>query len=138
MRQFFLIPTVVALALGAPLLRGTQQEAPPGKKPAPEPSRIQQFMERKRQLSHEVFDALVLKDFKRVAKRANALYSLSRADDWEVRKTPRYMQYTTAFREVAEKLGDRARENNLDGATRAFTEMALCCVRCHEYIRTNP
>jgi hypothetical protein len=137
MKKILLVPTVVALALSAPLPGGTQKESPPGKEPAPEPSRLQQFMQRKRQLSHEVFDALVLKDFKRIARNANALYSLSRADDWEVRKTPRYMEYTTAFREAAEKLGDQARDNNLDEAARAFSDMTLCCVRCHEYVRTK-
>jgi hypothetical protein len=82
-----------------------------------------------------VFDALVLADFKRIARGASALSFLSQAEEWQVSKTPRYLQYSADFREAADRLAARARDRQLDGATLAFTEMMHCCVRCHEYIR---
>jgi hypothetical protein len=129
-------PAVILLAALALLcfrLRGGSQE--PAPKVAPAKGTLSDFMERKQRLAHEVFDALVLKDFKRVAKDANSLFALSRAAEWQVVKTPRYVQFSTEFQQATEKMAQSAREANLETTTRAFGQMTLCCARCHEYVR---
>ena len=141
MRKAAVVLIAFASALGPAALIGTGQKTPPpGPSTAKRPQEragVHEFMQRKRQLSHDVFDALVLKKFKRIAKSANSLGYLTRAEEWQVRKTPRYLQYSTEFQEAAEKLANKARDRDLDGATLAFADMTRCCVRCHEYIRTS-
>jgi hypothetical protein len=124
--------TFTLLSDGAP---GEAQEKPAPKKPDTETTKLSELMRRKQQLAHELFDALVLKDFKRVVNRANSLISISKDGEFQVDRTPRYMQYSQDFLAAAEKLAENAREKNADGVASAFTKMTLSCVHCHDYIR---
>jgi hypothetical protein len=122
------------------LLSGQAQQAPskaevPKKKGSQENSGVQQLMQRKRDLAHMLLDAIVLEEFNRIDKCADALIRLSEAAEWQVIQTPRYLQYSGDFQEAAEKLGKNARARNLDGSAFAYMSMTLSCVRCHEYIR---
>jgi hypothetical protein len=138
MKRNTILLSAMLMAWCGLLLPGAEQ-APAGDAPAKKVPRQQgtlaEFMERKRDLAHEVFDALVLKDFRRISKNANSLIGLSRADEWQIVKTPRYMQYSSEFRDAAEKMAQAARDSNVEGAARAFSDMTLCCTRCHEYAR---
>jgi len=128
-----------ASLLSVTLLVGGEQKPPRGepdkKEPPAAPTKVAELMQRKQKLSHEVLDALIMKDFKRISKDAPALVTISKAAEFQVHRTPRYMQYSLAFQEAAEKLAKNAREQNTDGTTLAFTEMTLSCVHCHDYIR---
>ena len=138
MRGIVFILMLVPL-LSVPMSSGHEQQSPPrdvpGKKRPANPTRLQELMQRKRELSHEVFDAIVLKDFQRITQNAKALVGLSQAAEWRANQTPRYLQYSSDFQEAAEKLAENARDKNADGTTLAFTQMTFTCVRCHDYIR---
>ncbi len=135
--------TTVLVALGVlsvvPVLRGHEPEPPPdgsaGKAPPVMSAKVREVMRRKKELAHDLLDAIVMQNFARVNEDAGALGRLSRAAEWQVLQTPRYLQYSLEFQEAAEKMGKNARDKNADGVTLAFTEMTLNCVRCHEYIR---
>lgn len=137
MGAHILVPSVMATLLGIVLVGGggmsSDQTIP--EKSAPDPGTLNDFMLRKQRLAHQVFDAIVLKDFKRIAKDANALFDLSRAEEWQVVKTPRYIQFSSEFQNATQKLARSAREEDLNAATRGFAEVTLCCAQCHEYIR---
>jgi hypothetical protein len=47
---------------------------------------------------------LILKDFTRIRKNANALGGISQAAAFRVHRTPRYMQYTQEFQAAAAKV----------------------------------
>jgi hypothetical protein len=120
---------VAPLRSGEPAREAENQEPPAGQ------TKVQRLMQRKRELSHQVFDAIIAKDFKRIGQDAKALVELSQVAEWRVYQTPRYLQYSTEFQEAAGKLADNARDKNSDGTTLAFTQMTFSCVRCHDYIR---
>jgi len=92
-------------------------------------------MQRKQKLAHEVLDARIVKDFKRINKDASALVAISKAAEFQVHRTPRYLKYSSEFQEAAEKMAKNARDKNEDGTTLGFTEVMLSCVHCHDYIR---
>jgi hypothetical protein len=107
----------------------------PKKESPRERSGVRELMQRKRELAHALLDAIVLKEFDRIDKSADALIQLSQAAEWQVFQTPRYLQYSAEFQEAAEKLGKNARAKNLDGTAFAYVGLTLSCIRCHDYIR---
>jgi hypothetical protein len=117
----------------------SRQQAPPAvavqkARPPQKESDVADLMQQKRELSHDVFDAIVMKDFKRIDKVARALTEISQAAVWRVIQTPRYFQYTADFQDATEKMAQKARDKNADGTTLAFTQMTLACIRCHDYM----
>jgi hypothetical protein len=46
-----------------------------------------------------------------------------------------YEVQTNNFRRAAETLIQKAKAKNLDGATLAYVDMTVTCVRCHQYCR---
>ena len=42
---------------------------------------------------------------------------------------------TNNFRRALETLTQKAKAKNLDGATLAYVDMTVTCVRCHQYCR---
>jgi cytochrome c556 len=126
---------VSILVLVVPFLRGYESQ----KKTQPlDPKKVNELMQEKQKLAHEIFDAIVLKEFKRIAKNARRLVTLSKAAEFQVHKTPRYLQYSLEFREAAEQMAQNARDQNQDGVTLAFLKITLSCVHCHDYIREKP
>jgi hypothetical protein len=96
------------------------------------------FMERKLEAAKNIVSGLATEDFELIAKSASDLTLLSQESQWEVFQTDSYYRMSADFRESSTLLRDTARDKNLDGATLAYFEVTLNCVRCHKYIRTNP
>jgi hypothetical protein len=116
-------------------LLGNEPSAKDAEKKETPKTKVQELMQRKRELSHDVFDAIVAKDYKIITQKAKALVLISRTAEWRVMPSPRYLQYSTEFQESADKLAQNARDKNSDGTTLAFTQMMFSCIRCHDYIR---
>jgi hypothetical protein len=137
MRKAAFSLTLLASLWGDQLLSSSQSPRRRAQKIEPpiDQTKVQQLMQRKRLLSHQVFDAIVVKDFKQIAENAKAFVGLSQAAEWRVLQTPRYLRYSSEFQDAAEKLAQNARDKNSDGTTLAFTQMTFSCVRCHDYIR---
>ncbi len=131
----FALISVAALGIGPPAVGGEPPPAAPKTGPTANKTKLQQLMQRKRELAHEVFDAIVAKDFERIGPDARVLVSLSQVAEWRVYQTPRYLQYSAEFQQAVERLAEKARDKNGDGTTLAFTQMTFSCVRCHDYIR---
>jgi hypothetical protein len=133
------IAIAVIAILSASLHADGQRDRPPAepdkKKPTQEQAKVSELMQRKQTLAHEVLDALIRKDFKRINKNASTLATISKAAEFQVQRTPRYSKYSAEFQEAAEKMGRNARDKNEDGTTLGFTEVMLSCVHCHDYIR---
>jgi hypothetical protein len=135
-----ILSVLCAVVLGTALSNGqpdrpaapVQRARPPAKE-----SDVADLMQRKRELSHDVFDAIVVKDFKRIDKYAKALNEISQVAVWRVIQTPRYLEYTAEFQEATETMAEKARKKNADGVTLAFTQMTLACVHCHDYTRAR-
>ncbi|MEZ6094355.1 MAG: hypothetical protein R3C03_08970 [Pirellulaceae bacterium] len=93
------------------------------------------FMHRKLDHAREIVAGLATENFEKIRISAQELNLLSREAQWNVVQTADYVQLSSDFRSSAERLRKAAAEENLDGATLAYFEVTLNCVRCHRYIR---
>lgn len=55
--------------------------------------------------------------------------------EFKVFKTPQYELYSNEFRRSAQTMVEKAKDKNIDGATLAYVNMTLTCVKCHQHVR---
>ena len=72
-----------------------------------------------------------------IREGAETLHKMSAAEKWRVSNDVLYRQYSTEFNHEAERLLEKANARNLDGATLAWVECTMSCVRCHKHARVH-
>jgi len=125
MKNIAFLLTMLALAVGIPVLPGHAQEG----------KALKALMQRKLENSQKVLEGLALNDYDKVGKHAADLIAISNAADWKVLKTAQYELYSNDFRRNAEQLVKMAKNKNTDGMALAYVEMTLTCVKCHKHVR---
>ncbi|MBO0700747.1 MAG: hypothetical protein J2P46_20285 [Zavarzinella sp.] len=118
-------------ALLVPLLVVPSSSQERKKKREPDP-----LMQAKLKESQTLLEGLTLNDLAKVQASAEKLLEISKAA--QLRKainSPAYEAHAAYFQRSAELLIEKAKAKNLDGATLAYTEMTVTCVRCHQYTR---
>lgn len=100
-------------------------------------SKTDAFMQVKLKRAQDVLEGLALEEFDSIAQNAQGLMLLSNESNWNVFQTVEYNRLSREFRESASRLRKAAKEENLDGATLAYFEVTLNCVRCHKYTRAQ-
>ena len=103
--------------------------------PSPKGS-VRPFMRMKLEASNKIPEGLATDDFRLVREGAQTLHKMSSAEKWRVSNDVLYRQYSAEFSRDAERLLEKANERNLDGATLAWVECTMSCVRCHKYARS--
>ena len=96
---------------------------------------LRKFMRQKLELSQGVLEGLATEDFALIAKNADALRRLSQDARWEVSPNINYLRLSSEFQDSANDMARMARKGNLDGATLAFVDLTLNCVKCHKLVR---
>ncbi len=96
------------------------------------------FMRRKLQYSRDVVEGLSVENFDQITKAAQNMMLMSHEADWKVVTTPQYLKASSDFRDTVARLRSAGKEKNLDGATLAYFEVTLNCVRCHKQLRQKP
>jgi hypothetical protein len=99
------------------------------------PEAVRQLMVSKLKSAQLVLEGLAMKDFDKITRSGDKLVQLSRTEEWFMMKTPRYEVHSNEFRRAVEKMVQKARDKNLDGAALAYFDMTMSCLRCHEYVR---
>jgi hypothetical protein len=105
---------------------------------AQQPSSRREFMRKKLEYSKNVLEGLSLEDFGLIARNARALKSMSEVATWRDSMIPNpqdYIPYTMEFQRQADELMQKANKSDLDGASLAYNQLTLTCVRCHKYAR---
>ncbi len=125
MKKITLALTVGIAAIGLLAIRGDGQQ----------PDDLKLFMRAKLTHSQKLLEGLATGDFNLLAKHSQELALLSQATNWNVLQTEDYLQHSIEFRRAANAVTDAAKAKNLDGATLAFVDMTMKCVRCHKYVR---
>jgi len=85
--------------------------------------------------STKILEGLTTENFAMVGEGAKTLQSMSAAEKWRVSNDVLYRQYSAEFRLHADQLLEKANARNLDGATSAWVECTMSCVRCHHHAR---
>lgn len=117
----------VALAVAGGVLLGGSSTAP--QEPSDETSR--EIMWRKLDLSHNVLDALTLKDFEALEAYAEDLEMLGTAGFLYILDTEEYRSHAMQFRAAARALRTAAEEENAEAGALAYVDLTLRCIRCH-------
>lgn len=125
MKNITLALTVGIAALGLLAVRGHSQQ----------PDDLKLFMRAKLTHSQKLLEGLATEDYNLLAKHAQELALLSQATNWNVMQTEDYLQHSIEFRRAANAITEAAKQKNLDGATLAYVDMTMKCVRCHKYVR---
>ena len=94
------------------------------------------FMQRKLDYTKEIVAGLAMEDFNRITKGSQDLMLLSNESAWNAVNSPEYLKASSDFRETVSRLRSASKEKNLDGATLAYIEVTLNCVRCHKQLRS--
>jgi hypothetical protein len=140
MSMIRLLPAIL-LSLALITQPGVSQEE---KKPAPnekekakeKPQTAQsKLMAEKLKQAQLLLDGLATNDFKKIGKSADELMLISKTAEFLAYNTREYQIHTNAFRRSLETISKKAEEKNLDGATLAYMDMTLNCVRCHQHTR---
>lgn len=125
MKKLTLALTVGIVAVGMLAIRGHSQQ----------PDDLKLFMRAKLTHSQKLLEGLATEDYNLLAKHAQELALLSQATNWNVLQTEDYLQHSIEFRRAASAVKEAAKQKNLDGATLAYVDMTMKCVRCHKYVR---
>jgi hypothetical protein len=118
-----------ALATGALVLVGAQNQNPPAE------LRTKEAMRMKLSHSQRVLEGITLEDFGLIQTNAVRLSQLARAAGWHARQTPEYELFTNEFRRNVDSLIEAAKDRNHDAASIAYVQMTFSCTACHKYLR---
>lgn len=94
-------------------------------------------MQQKLGHAQKVLEGISVADFGLIEKHANELSVLSNRVEWQVMKTPEYLQFSNDFRRNIDSLARAARDKNIDGAALAYVQMTMNCVNCHKHVRES-
>lgn len=98
------------------------------------------FMRQKLDYSKDILEGLTNEDFGLIEKNARKLRTLSEASEWEVLSIPGpdYVKYSSDFQRLTHELIEEAKAKDIDGATLAYTQLTISCVKCHKFVRQQP
>lgn len=101
------------------------------KKHEPDPLMVLKLKE-----SQALLEGLALNDHAKVEKSAEELLRISKAAQFrKAINSAKYEYHANAFQRSAEEAIRKAKAKNIDGATLAYMDMTMTCVRCHQYTR---
>jgi hypothetical protein len=121
---------LVYAALLLPLLAvpSSSQEK---KKREPDPLMVAKLKE-----AQTLLEGLALNDSAKVQKSAEELLRISKEAQFrKALKTAKYELHANSFQRSAEAVIEKAKAKNIDGATLAYLDMTMTCVRCHQHTR---
>lgn len=126
--------TVCLVACAAVSLLAGQAPSQEKKKDPPKTAEAK-LMAQKLQHAQTLLDGLTTNNFDKIGKSADELMLISKAAEFSALKTRQYELHTNSFREALMTISKKAKDKNLDGATLAYVDMTLTCVRCHQHTR---
>ena len=93
------------------------------------------WMKQKLKYAQEILNGLAQEDFELVKKNATAMKGLNKLEFFVRQRPEGYRAQLKTFQFSVNELVRTAEDENLDGATLAFTQMTISCVNCHKELR---
>lgn len=93
----------------------------------------------KAKLAHtqSILEGLALEDFDRIKRGAQNLGTLSRAESWNIHKTPEYVKFSKDFQDLADVMVTHATAKKLEAVALDYVQLTMLCVKCHTHTRTQ-
>jgi hypothetical protein len=112
-----------------PVASGEEQDA----KNSNQPTSF--WMKKKLEFSQQILAGITTADFDKVVENGQAMRSLSKIEGFIRGQTPGYRTQLQIFEESADEIVRQAKNDNVEGATLAFTQLTISCVNCHKQLR---
>jgi hypothetical protein len=94
------------------------------------------WMKKKLEHSQSALRAVAMEDFESLRASASAMRRLSDIEGFARRTNAReYRAQLQIFEFANDELIRHAKDENIDGAALAFTQLTLSCVNCHKHLR---
>ena len=93
------------------------------------------WMRKKLDFSRNILAGLASEDFDKVAANAQAMQGMSKFEEFIRGKIPGYRTQLEVFQDANEEIIRQAQNDNVEGATLAFTQLTMSCVNCHKQLR---
>ena len=98
---------------------------------------LQRFMRQKMQASNLILEGLCTDDLKAVAAGTQTLLEMPSEARWRVSNDMMYRRYSNEFVQAVEELQKEAEENDIDGASMAWVNVTMKCMKCHKWVRNT-
>jgi len=98
---------------------------------------LHRFMRQKMQASNLILEGLCMDDMNTVASGAQTLLKMPSEARWRVSNDMMYRRYSTEFVQAVEELQKEAEENDIDGASMAWVNVTMKCLKCHKWVRNT-
>jgi hypothetical protein len=98
---------------------------------------LQRFMRQKLQASNLILEGLCTENLKMVSEGSDTLMKMSREEHWRVSNDMMYRRYSEQFVSAVEELKHEADDLDMNGASTAWVDVTMKCLRCHEWVRNT-
>lgn len=131
------ITVVACLAtLGAGLFFMSQQTPAAPQKKDDEPA-LRAFMRQKLDATNRILEGLCTDDLSMVVEGSDVLLKMSKEEKWRASNDMLYRRYSTEFTDAVSDLREKAVEQSMDGASLAWINATMKCLKCHEWVRNT-
>ena len=94
---------------------------------------LSKFMRKKLSASNMVLEGLVTENFGMIARGAQQMEEMSKAEEWRVSNDAIYRQLSDDFRRIAQQLQKDAKKSTIDPAALTWIKATMSCIECHKY-----
>lgn len=98
---------------------------------------LERFMRQKLQASSLILEGLCTENLKMVSEGSDTLMKMSREEHWRVSNDMMYRRYSEQFVSSVEELKHEADDLDMNGASTAWLDVTMKCLRCHEWVRNT-
>lgn len=98
---------------------------------------VHRFMRQKMQASNRILEGLCTDDLKLVTEGTETLLKMPKEAKWRISNDIMYRRYSTEFVQAVEELQEEAENHDIDGASMAWVNVTMKCLKCHKWVR-NP
>lgn len=93
------------------------------------------WMTKKLEFSQKILAGLTQGDFALVRKNADAMLVVGYLEKWDRARLPEYRKQLRLFEDSNKALLRAADHRDIKGATRAYAQLVISCVECHNVVR---
>ena len=98
---------------------------------------LSRFMRQKLQSSSSILEGLCTEDMSMVSEAAKKLKGMSGEEKWRVSNDMVYKRFSVEFVNAVDELQRQADDDDIDGASLAWFNVTMKCLKCHEWVRNT-
>ncbi len=98
---------------------------------------LKEFMRQKLDATNKILEGLCTDDLSMVVEGSDVLLKMSKEEKWRASNDVLYRRYSTEFIDSVSDLREKAVEQSVDGASLAWINATMKCLKCHEWVRNT-